>query len=257
VLQINVWRETDASGEFKVSPQGSIHHYLVGEVGVAGQTLDEIAGVIRSALALGYLRDPRVSVSVSEYQAHKVSVYGDVVHPGVYALSGETDLLRLLLDAGGPKGSADGKCTLLHVEKTPEGEVVQSSTILLDELLGQGDLSKNWKVSSGDVIYVHPRKETRPSNTPDPDERTYYVLGEVKNPGAYRYKEGVSALSAILEAGGFSEYARSNKTKLVREESGKQETRIVKMGDLMSKGDRTLDVTLLPGDVLVVPKSLF
>jgi polysaccharide export outer membrane protein len=64
-------------------------------------------------------------------------------------------------------------------------------------------------------------------------------------------------MTAILEAGGFSEVARSNKTKLVREKNGKKETRVVKMGEIFGKGDRSLDVALEPGDVLVVPKSFF
>jgi polysaccharide export outer membrane protein len=256
VIHVSVWEEPDSSGDFKVSPQGTIHHLLLGEVGVAGHTAAEIAEILRAALAANYLRDPRVNVRVVEYHSQKVFVYGQVVHPGSYELSGETNILKLLVDAGGPTSRAADDCTLLHVRRTPAGEQVESTTIALRALLERGDISQNRPVSNGDVIFV-PDKDEGTSPSVKSDERVFYVLGEVKNPGSYRFKKGASALSAILAAGGFSDYARPNKTKLVRGEGNSQKTRIVKMGELMDKGDRSLDVKLAPGDVLVVPRSLF
>ncbi|MFQ5457822.1 MAG: polysaccharide biosynthesis/export family protein [Myxococcota bacterium] len=256
VIHVDVWQEPDASGDFKVGSAGTIHHYLVGEVGVAGHTVGEIAKVLRDALMLGYLRDPRVSVEVVDYQANKVFIHGEVLRPGVYALRGPTNILKLILDAGGPTRAAGTECTLLQVAKGASGQGVEASTISLDALLVQGDLTQNKQVRNGDVIFVHPREEAGGSAFDD-DERSYFVLGEVKNPGAYKYKQGVSAMIAILEAGGFSDFARANKTRLVRETEGGKQEQVVKMGDVMNKGDRSLDVALEPGDVLVVPKSLF
>ncbi|MDP3938258.1 MAG: polysaccharide biosynthesis/export family protein [Deltaproteobacteria bacterium] len=255
VLQITVWQEPDVSGEFKVGPDGTVHHYLVGEVGVAGHSTKQIADVLRDALAQGYLRDPRVTVEVVDYQSQKVSVHGSIMRPGVYALRGPTDLLKLLLDAGGLTRDAGSECTLLQTGASG-GERVQGVTVRLDDLLVKGDVSQNRQVENGDVIYVHPKDETE-RGALGSEDRSYFVLGEVKNPGAYKYKEGISAMTAILDAGGFSEYARSNKTKLVRDKDGQKEEKTVKMGDVMEKGDRSLDVDLLPGDVIVVPKSFF
>ncbi len=255
VLQITVWQEPDVSGEFKVGADGTLHHYLVGEVGVGGNSTKKIAGVLRDALSQGYLRDPRVTVQVADYQSQKVFVHGSIMRPGVYALRGPTDLLKLLLDAGGLTRDAGSECTLLQVEASG-GERVQGVTVRLDDLLVKGDVSQNRQVRSGDVIYVHPKDETERGALGN-DDRSYFVLGVVKNPGAYKYKEGISAMTAILDAGGFSEYARSNKTKLVRDKDGQKEEKTVKMGDVMEKGDRSLDVDLLPGDVIVVPKSFF
>lgn len=256
VIHVEVWQEPDASGDFKVSPGGTIHHYLVGEIGVADQTLTNVARVIRGALMQGYLRDPRVSVDVVDYQSKKIFIHGEVMRPGVYALRGPTDVLKLLLDAGGPTRAAGNECTVLRIQKGAKGQAVKSSTVNLDALLARGDMTQNVQVNAGDVIFVHPRDEPGGAAFNE-EERSYFVLGEVKNPGAYRYKAGISAMMAILEAGGFSDFARSNKTKLVRVADGHQEEQIVKMGDVMQKGDRSKDVKLQPGDVLIVPKSLF
>jgi len=256
VIHIEVWQEPDASGDFKVSSAGTVHHYHVGEVGVADNTVTEVAKVIRDALMMGYVRDPRVSVDVVDYQSKKIFIHGEVMRPGVYALRGPTDLLKVLLDAGGPTRSAGIDCTLLQVEEGAEEQAVKSSTVNLDALLTRGDMTQNIKVNEGDVIFVHPRDDTGVAAFTEED-RSYFVLGEVKNPGAYRYKAGISAMVAILEAGGFSDFARSNKTKLVRGTDEEREEQIVKMGDVMKKGDRSKDVKLQPGDVLIVPKSLF
>jgi polysaccharide export outer membrane protein len=256
VILLSVWGEPDSSGDFKVSPQGTIHHFLLGEVGVAGRTTAEIGEVLRASLAANYLRDPRVDVRVVEYHAQKVFVYGQVAHPGTYELRGDTNVLKLLLDAGGPTSRASDACALLHVKKTPHGDQVETRTIVLRDLLERGDLSQNHSVADGDVIFV-PDKDKGTATSLKSDERVFYVLGEVKNPGSYRYKEGTSAMSAILEAGGFSEYARANKTKLVRGEGNSQKTRTLKMGEVVEKGNRSLDVKLQPGDVVVVPRSLF
>ena len=256
LLRVTVWQEPDASGDFKVSPQGTIQHFFLGEVGVGGHTPAEIAQVMRQALAIDYLRDPRVDVRVEEYHAQKVFVYGQVARPGAYELRGETNVLKLLLDAGGPTRDANGTATLLRVRRGPKGEEVEHRAIALDRLLGSGDLSQNAPVANGDVIFVAGGKDGG-TQAGVLDERAYYVLGEVKNPGSYRFKEGVTAMTAILEAGGFNEFARPNKTKLVRGEKGSEQTRILKMGDVLEDGDRREDAKLQAGDVLVVPKSLF
>ncbi len=256
VLRVTVWQEPDASGDFKVSPQGTIQHFLLGQVGVSGHTIAEIGEVLRGSLASGFLRDPKVEVRVEEYHAQKAFVYGQVARPGTYELRGETDVLRVLLDAGGPTPLAGDDVSLLHILKTSKGEEVRSQTISLERILTRGDLTQNAPVTNGDVIFV-PGKDESARGTSAPDARAYYVLGEVKNPGSYRFRDGATAMTAILEAGGFSEFARPNKTKLVREKGAARETKILKMGEMMEKGDRSMDVKLGPGDVLVVPKSLF
>ena len=256
VIRVTVLQEPDASGDFKVSPQGTIQHVLLGQIGIGRHTVAEITEVIRAALAAGYLRDPKVDVRVEEYHSQQAFVYGQVARPGTYELRGETDVLKILLDAGGPTHLAGDTVTLLHVTRTAKGEEVQSRTLSIERLLGRGDLSQNAPIASGDVIFV-PGKDENARSTAAADERAYFVLGEVKNPGSFRFRDGATAMTAILEAGGFSEYARPNKTKLVRDAKGSRETKVLKMGEVMEQGDRSLDVKLLPGDVLVVPKSLF
>jgi len=83
------------------------------------------------------------------------------------------------------------------------------------------------------------------------------VIGEVTKPQAIPFHEGMTVLDAVLQAGGLSQYASGNRAKIVRNEAGKTQTIRVKIDNLVNKGDVSQNFRLRPGDVLVVPQSLF
>jgi polysaccharide export outer membrane protein len=83
------------------------------------------------------------------------------------------------------------------------------------------------------------------------------VLGQVKNPGAYELKAGLTVVDAIALAGGLTDIADSNGTKVIRIHKGKKKTIGVPVGSILKGGDRTQDVPLQTGDTVVVPESLF
>lgn len=82
-----------------------------------------------------------------------------------------------------------------------------------------------------------------------------YVSGAVKSPGAYNFEKGITALNAIILAGGFTDVARPNKTKIVRGEKEKNLNLKLNLKDVL-KG-KTDDITLAPGDRVIVPESVF
>ena len=84
-----------------------------------------------------------------------------------------------------------------------------------------------------------------------------FVLGQVKEPGTLPYRRGMTALRAVLEAGNFSKYAARNKTRVVRGEGEEREVIKVKLGDVVGKGELEKDVLLQPGDLVIVPETLF
>ena len=83
------------------------------------------------------------------------------------------------------------------------------------------------------------------------------VVGQVAHPSALPYHEGMRVLDAILAVGGVTQFASPNRSRIVRTENGKETTIHVKVGDLVNKGDVKQNVPLKPGDVLVVPQSVF
>lgn len=83
------------------------------------------------------------------------------------------------------------------------------------------------------------------------------VTGQVLHPQALPYREGMTVLDAILAVGGMSQFASGNRAKIVRKENGRQSEIAVKLVNLVNKGDMSQNLVLKPGDVLVVPESVF
>jgi len=83
------------------------------------------------------------------------------------------------------------------------------------------------------------------------------VVGQVQHPSALPYREGMRVLDAILAVGGLTQFASGNRARIVRMENGKETIIHVKVADLVNNGDVRQNQLLKPGDVLVVPQSIF
>jgi len=85
------------------------------------------------------------------------------------------------------------------------------------------------------------------------NSRRVYVTGEVSKPGAYPLLPNMTALQAVTSAGGFTQFARTKSIYILRNEGGKQTKYPFNYNDVV-KGKRPDDnITLQPGDTIVVP----
>ena len=83
------------------------------------------------------------------------------------------------------------------------------------------------------------------------------VIGQVKEPQALPYHEGMTVLDALLSAKGLGQFAAGNRARVVRTVNGKQQEIKVKLDALVNSGDLSQNIALQPGDVLVVPETRF
>jgi polysaccharide export outer membrane protein len=83
------------------------------------------------------------------------------------------------------------------------------------------------------------------------------VIGQVVHPESIPYHEGMTVLDVVLAAGGLTPYAAGNDAKLERTVDGKTQVLHVRLSNLLNKGDLSQNLPVKPGDVLVVPESLF
>lgn len=83
------------------------------------------------------------------------------------------------------------------------------------------------------------------------------VVGQVKSPQALPYREGLKVLDVVLATGGLTDFAAGNRAKIVRQVNGQTKEIKVRLGDLMNKGDLRQNLALQPGDVFIVPQSIF
>ncbi len=83
-----------------------------------------------------------------------------------------------------------------------------------------------------------------------------YILGEVKNPGAYPIISSLTVLQALALAGGFSEFAKQDKLLLVRGSGADQQKVVINYTRILKSTENDsgeLNVVLKRGDTLVVP----
>lgn len=83
------------------------------------------------------------------------------------------------------------------------------------------------------------------------------VIGQVAHPQSLPYHEGMTVLDVVLAAGGLTPYAAGNDAKLERKVDGKVQVLHVRLSSLLNNGDLSQNLKVKPGDILVVPESLF
>ena len=83
------------------------------------------------------------------------------------------------------------------------------------------------------------------------------VIGQVARPQSIAYRDGLTVLDAVLAVGGLGPFAAGNRAKVVRTENGKPREIKVKLASLVNDGDLKQNIQLQPGDVIVVPESMF
>jgi len=233
VLKVTVYGHPDLTTTVRVSGGGTITFPLVGLLEVKGLTVDQVAEKVGTSLSDGYIVNPQVSVFIEEFRSKRVTIIGQVEHPGLYELSGSTTLLELISKAGGLTKDFGNNATI-HRKNGAGGEQEEIITIDLKNVLQNGAMALDVPILDGDSVVVA-------------KAATFYVTGEVKKADAYKYEEGTTVIKAITMAGGFTNIAARGKVKVYRKINGKEH-----VAEKVS-----MDMPILPDDVIVVPESFF
>jgi polysaccharide export outer membrane protein len=114
------------------------------------------------------------------------------------------------------------------------------------DLIVNAKIADDVVIEPNDAIYI-----------PAFRDRNVYIMGAVTTPKAIAYRDGLTVVEAILEAGGFTKFARQNGTVIYRKNGEKEMTIPVKVKDLINDGDLRQNTRLQPGDYVVVSESLF
>ena len=85
------------------------------------------------------------------------------------------------------------------------------------------------------------------------------VLGEAAKPAAIPFRANMTLLDVMIEVGGLTQYAAGYRATLVRTDraNGQQHQFALKIGKLIKDGDAKFNVNIQPGDVIIIPQSLF
>jgi polysaccharide export outer membrane protein len=166
VVKVTVYNHPDLTATDRVSGEGVIMLPLIGEVKLAGLSVEQAAKKISLLLRDGFIMDPKVSVFVVEFRSRKVMIMGQVFRPGIFTLSGNTTFLELLTLAGGLTKEAGDKATIKR--KVPDNKETEGLiTIDLRRLIVQGDASLDVTLMDNDSIYIS-------------KAGVFYITGEIK-----------------------------------------------------------------------------
>lgn len=250
------WQEMQ-SFRARISPAGKLALPLVGEIDATGLTESQLRERIAQKLGQSVLRDPQVSLFVSEHASQQVSVTGAVARPGLVGLTRENRTVQdLLSEAGGLNeqsggtvlfypASGTGGCTpgtapRVALRPSAPGDVAPIEIDLNGRYEPPQENPLNLPVIGGDAIVVNRGR--------------FLVDGWVTTPGAYDITPGMTAYGALAAAGGALYPADLDSVTVWRSERGGTKKAIVLDFSAIRDGSGR-DLTLQAGDVVQVPVS--
>ncbi len=239
VLSVSVWgRQELADSRIVVGPDGKITLPRIGFMQAAGRTRAEVADEITRRLRK-YYTHPEVTLEVQDYKNNKAFVLGRVKNPGVVEFPGEGTLLEALSLAGGysevAKDTYLTRCAIIRGNDT-------IIWIDLNELLRNGNMRLNARIRNNDLIYI-------------PESRTemVYVMGEVREPGAYQLTGRLTVMDALMMAGGPARGGDKEEIYLVRAgEDGRGRVMPVPLSEMIETGNFARNFVMEDDDILYV-----
>src|SRR5690606_8705724 len=201
-IMIEIYGDSEASYQLKVSPEGNINIPYIGVVSVAGASIEAATSRIKSKLSSIYSGlsngTTQVSVTLSNIRSIKVILSGEIVQPGTYTLPSIATVFNALYSSGGP--SENG--SLRDIRVLRNGQEIASLDVY--DFLMRGSLAGNITLQDQDVIYV-PTYLARVE-----------LSGQVKRPALFEVKAGETFDDLLNYAGGFTENAYQDRIKVVK-----------------------------------------
>lgn len=138
----------------------------------------------------------------------------------------------------------------------PDGKVAAP---LIDELVAQGKTSTELArdVEKQLAKYVRdPIVTVMVTSFIGPYSEQIRVVGEAARPQALPFKQKMTVLDVMIAVGGLTDFASGNSATILRSAEGNKQYS-VRLKDLIKRGDMSANVEMRPGDILIIPQSLF
>ena len=197
ILNIQLIGQIDFIDMFPVNRDGSLNIPDVGKINVAGLTLSEASSLIKSTVDSVFL-GTEAYVTLDQIRDVNILVSGNAKNPGVYTLTGNSNILHALTMAGGV--NEYGSYRVINLVRN--GEVLE--TLDIYDILIDGNYSLKKRLRSGDVVFVESRK------------KTITIDGAVKRPAIYEVKDGEYLDSVIRYSNGIKQTADLQNISLER-----------------------------------------
>jgi protein involved in polysaccharide export with SLBB domain len=236
-LTINVWGAVDSTLVRTVDRNGRIVLPKVGDLRIWGLTFSQADRLIRDELGR-FFRGFQTSVTMGRLRTVSVHVVGEVCQPGVYTLSSLTTVTNALYSAGGPT-----KLGSLREVRLLRGNV-QVARIDLYDFLQRGDRTRDYRLESGDTIFVPTIGDV------------VAVSGEVKRPAIYEITSGTRLADVVSISGGVTPTSYLKRVQIVRAlPNAERATLDVDLTSFYLKGDEASNPPINAGDLILIHRS--
>jgi polysaccharide biosynthesis/export protein len=238
---------------FRIDADGNINLPLVGHVHAGGMSLQEFEADLVKRLR-EYIREPQVFVQIVQYRNEPVFFVGLFARPGAYPLQGNRSLIEMLTSVGGLLPNADR-----HIKVTRQLEygpiplpdaIVDPEKKISTVEISLGSLRQN--LSPAENILLQPYDEISVGRA-----ELVWVNGEAGRVGGVELgeRDSISILQVLTQAGGFTRDAKKNKVRILRPVEGTSRRAVIEVNVAQLFEGKGLDMPLLPGDIVYIPRS--
>ncbi len=205
VLDIQLIGQRDENESFQIKRDGSINLPDIGPIVIAGLSLNDAVSLIKSKVNSTYI-GTEAFITLNEVRDINVLVSGNAYNPGIYTVSGNSNLLHVLGVAGGINEHGSYR----EINLIRNQEVIE--TLDMYDVLITGFYKSKISLKSGDIIFVNPVK------------KLVNIDGAVKIPAKYELLDSQSLYDLISYSNGVTSDADLKNIYLDRILNGKIES---------------------------------
>jgi polysaccharide export outer membrane protein len=250
-LRIEVEESPEYARDYAVAGDGTVSLPLLGRVQLVDATCQEAALRIKAALERDYFKVATVKVDVTQFVEGAIQIQGAVKMPGSVEVSGDrlVTLVEVLGRCGGMLENAAGDKVKIYRWKIGAGFERETIIVNVRDMLTTGDLRGDMYLLPRDMVFV-------PSIGVGAGGGEFLALGEVATPGFHAATEKLDVIRAVTAVGGVSRDARMESARLLRpEKNGNYKVIPLDLQRLFGVADMSVNVSVLPGDILFVPSA--
>ena len=197
VLNVQLIGQEDFVETFPINRDGSINLPKIGKIVVAGLSLSEASAMIKSSVKSAFIGTDAY-INIDQIRDVNIVISGNAKNPGIYTLTGNSNILQALTVAGG----IDEYGSLREINLIRDDKVIE--TLDLYKLLIDGSYNLKKRLRSGDVVFVRPR------------HKLVAIDGAVMRPAKYEVKTNEKLSSVIKFSNGLKQTADLQNISLER-----------------------------------------
>ncbi|MFW5996424.1 MAG: SLBB domain-containing protein [Verrucomicrobiota bacterium] len=260
-LRIVMREDTEVEYKGEVSAAGSVPIPYLGEFPITGLTPDEAEEELEKALKEDLYNKATVSVTLLKKALGRIYVYGAVEEPGVVEIPDASGLtmLQLIVEIGGLTRWAEPADAFI-LRRGREGEEREKIDLNLETMFETAvpGSEEDVRLQANDTVCI-PGRSGGLFELLSVEDAEVYVVGEVQSEESLIYfspGERRTLFRAILKAGGFTKFAKTNAVRVISYPSeDEREEQVVDASAIVEEGELDEDVPINAGDMIIVPQK--